>query len=105
MRINSFHHYYKCKHLLNLQHSLAKVLALEHSNKSIGGAVNSLGDGELGLDATVRQPLLQVLLVLLGISRAKLGVADEETLHGDLLGDELHETLDSGLLAGRGVVG
>ncbi|KAI6764409.1 hypothetical protein HG530_008198 [Fusarium avenaceum] len=83
---------------------LAEVLALEHTDETLGGVINTLGGKELSLDTAVGEPLLEVLLVLLGVSRAELGVGDEEALHFDLLGDEVDETLDSGALVGGGVV-
>jgi hypothetical protein len=42
--------------------------------------------------------------MLLVVSRAECRVADEETLHLDLLGDEVDKTLDTLALVGGGVV-
>lgn len=90
--------------LFELEDSLAEVLALEHTNETLSGVVNTLGNVKFGLDTAVSEPLLEVLLVLLVIGRAECRVADEETLHLDLLGDEVQETLDTLALVGGGVV-
>lgn len=89
---------------LKLENSLAEVLSGKHADQTIGSVVNALSNCQFGLDTSLRQPLLQVLLVILEVGGAELGVANEETLEGDLLGNELHQAVDALLLVGRGVV-
>ena len=97
-------HHHRRISLFQLEDSLAKVLALKHTNETLSSVVNSLSGVQLGLDAAVSEPLLQVLLVLLGVGRTEPGVGNEETFHVDLLGDKVHEALNSLPLVGRGVV-
>jgi hypothetical protein len=90
--------------LFELEDSLAKVLALEHTDETLSSVVNTLGNVKLGLDTAVGEPLLEILLVILVVGRAEIGVRNEETLHLDLLGDEVEQTLDTLALVGGGVV-
>lgn len=77
--------------LLNSQNSLTKVLALKDANQPIGGVINALGIMHLGLEAAVRQPLLQLLLMLAVVRWAELGVGDNKALDGELFGNDVHE--------------
>lgn len=43
--------------VLDLEHGLAKVAALEHVDEAVGGLVDALGEVDLGLDAAVGEPV------------------------------------------------
>ena len=59
---------------------------------------------QLGLEAAVGEPLLQVGLVLLGVGGAEVGLADEEAAHQDVLGEKLEQVLNTVALLRRAVV-
>ncbi|KAL2279037.1 hypothetical protein FJTKL_14015 [Diaporthe vaccinii] len=67
--------------VLDLQHSLAEVLALKQTEEALGGVVDALCDMQLGLEAAICDPRLHLLLVLLAVSRPESWVADDEPLH------------------------
>jgi hypothetical protein len=88
----------------NLQHRLAKVLPAQHAEEAIDGVIDALCDAQLGLEAALAEPLLQLLLVVLCVPGAHVVVADDEAAHGDALRDDLHEVAQRVLLAGLAVV-
>lgn len=90
--------------LPDLEHGLAEVLAVQHTDETLGSVVDALGDVEVGLDAAVGDPGGELLLVLHEVGRAELGHADEETLDLELLLDDLEDALDALALLGRSVV-
>lgn len=94
----------KIRHLPDLDQGLAKVLAPEHADKGLGGVVDALPDGQLGLDGAVGDPLAQLLLVLGGVRGAVAGLGDDEADERELLGDDLEQALDAALLLEGGVV-
>jgi hypothetical protein len=90
--------------LANLQHGLAEVLALEQTNEALAGVVNALGDIHGGLESALAEPLLDLLLVLSSVPGTHVGVTNNETAHGQALGDDLHEVLDRVLVLGLEIV-
>lgn len=102
MQCNIFIHPFLTLLLLgNLQDSLAKVLAGEHTNETLSSLVNAIRLVDLDLKLAVGNHGLHLLLerlVLLGRQ------VDEEALEGELLGDEVEEAADALLLLARGVV-
>src|SRR5690349_15520854 len=82
------------RQVCNLDDNLSKVLALEHAHERVWGALDALCDRQLGLETTVGQPLLHLLLVLLGIGEAEMGVGDDEALDGDAPGDNEGQVAD-----------
>jgi len=90
--------------ILDLEDSLSKVLPLKHADKPLGSIVNALGLGELNLDGAVGQPLLHLLLVVLGVLWTKILVANNETPHGDALGHDMEKVFDSIFILGFLVV-
>ena len=87
-----------------MQNSLAKVLALEDTDETLGGLVDALGVVQLELDGAVGDPLRQLLLVLLVVLGAKVFVGDDEAAEVDALGDDVEEVGDAVALLGLGVV-
>lgn len=90
--------------VVDLQHSLSKVLTLQHSDQTLGGIINALGDVLLDLELAVGQPLHHVLLVLLGVVGAEAWVADDEALELQALADNHHQVGGLVLIFGLGVV-
>lgn len=87
-----------------MKDSLAKVLALEDTDKTLGSVVDALGNVELELDGALGDPLGELLLVLLGVLGAKVLVEDDEAAHREALGDDLDKVLDTVGLSGLDVV-
>lgn len=79
----------------NLDHSLAKVLALQHANEALASIVDTFRNSKLGLETALVQPLLQLLLVLLGVNGTKVLVADKEALYQDPLAHNLQQVPDT----------
>ena len=69
-------------------------MSLQHTKESIDTVVNTLSNAELRLEVALAEPLLQLLLVLLGVLGAHVLVADDEAAHGQTLGHNVHEVLD-----------
>jgi hypothetical protein len=90
--------------ILNLQHRLAKVLALEDAHQSLRRIVNTLHDMQFDLDTAFRDPLRQLLLVLLRILIPEARVTDNEAAEGDALADDEEDVLDAITLLRRKVV-
>lgn len=90
--------------ILDVENSLAKVLALEDTKKTLGGVVDALGDVELDLDGALGNPLGELLLVLLAVLGAKVLVENDEAAHLEALGEDVDEVLDAVALFGLGVV-
>jgi hypothetical protein len=88
----------------NLQHRLTKVLSAQHTQEPINSTINALGNTELSLESALREPLLELLLVVLVVPGAHVCVSDDEAAHGNSLGDDLHEVADRVDVFGLGVV-
>lgn len=86
--------------ICNLDDSLAKVLSLEQTDKTLRSLVDSVRDVQLRLESALVQPLLQLLLVLGIVLGSHVLVADNKAPHGDTLGDD-HKEVGHGIaLAG-----
>lgn len=94
------------KHLqrANLQHGLAKIPPRQHPNQPFRSIVHSLGNTHLGLELALRDPLLDILLVVCRVLGTHVWVHDDETLHLDALGNDLHEIFNGVSLGGGKVV-
>lgn len=88
----------------DLKNSFAKVLSFQHANEALRSLIDPVSNVQLGLESTISKPILHLLLVILEVGRPEPGSTDKEALHGDLLGNELHQTLDSLLLILGGVI-
>lgn len=80
--------------LANLQHGLSKVLPCQHTNQSFSSIFHSLSNTHLDLELALVNPLLHVLLVLDEVFGTHTRVHNNETLHLDALGNNLHQVLD-----------
>lgn len=88
------------KHL-ELQDSLAEVLSVEDTDQALGSVVNANGLVDENLEGTILDPLLHVLLVLLGVDITQALVTDNEAAHGNTLDKDVVDVLDG---VGSGVV-
>jgi hypothetical protein len=78
----------------NLKHSLAKVVTSQHTQESLNSVIDTLGNTLLGLEATVRNPFLELLLVFLGVLWTHVRIADDESLHLYALAYKSHDISD-----------
>ena len=90
--------------VLDLEHGLAKVVAVQDANEALAGIVDTDGRVDLGLHAAISQPLANILLVLLAVLGPKVRVEDDEALEGKTLGDHGGEGLDAVALRNGGAV-
>ena len=96
--ISLFHQSHKN---LELQDSLAQVLAVEDANQALGSVVDALGLMDEHLERAILDPLLHILLVLLGVNITHSLVTDDEAAHGDALDEDIVDVLNG---VGGGVV-
>jgi hypothetical protein len=71
--------------------TLSKVLSLEQTNEALGRVLNTLGDPLLNNELLARQPLANILRVLLSILGAELRVVNNEALQRQAFGNDVHE--------------
>lgn len=90
------------KHL-KLQDSLAQVLAVEDANQALGSVVNAYGLMDEHLQRAILDPLLHILLVLLGVSITHALITDNEAAHSNTLDEDIVDVLDG--VRGRVVLG
>lgn len=90
----------------DLKNCLSEVLAGEHAKEALRRVVDALGDGHLSLEGAILEPLADVGHVVLGVDWAHVLVRNNESTHGDSLGNNVHEIADTvDLVANKGVLG
>lgn len=88
------------KHL-ELEDSLAHVLSVEDTDETLGSVVDTISLVDEHLEGTILDPLLHILLVLLGVDIPHTLVTDNEAAHSDTLDNDVLEVGDG---VGGGVV-
>lgn len=76
---------------------------MEDTNKTLGSVINAGSLVDERLEGAVLDPLLHILLVLLGVKRTHILVGNNETTHGDTLDEDVVDVLDG--VRGRVVLG
>lgn len=90
----------KCLSIGNLHDSFAKVLSSEQTDKTLRSLVESVRNMQLGLESSLVQPLLQVLLMGGVVLGSHVLVADDKSPYGDPLRDDHEEVAHAIAFAG-----
>ena len=67
---------YDVLQLANLKHSLTKVLPFQHTQETLSRLINTMRNTQRGLECTIMNPFLQILLVFLGVHWTHVLVRD-----------------------------
>jgi len=67
---------------------------VEDANQALGSIVDALGLVDEHLEGAILDPLLHILLVLLGVDRTHVLVVDDEATHRETLDEELVDVVD-----------
>lgn len=79
---------------LELKDSLAHVLAVEDTDETLGSVVNADSLVDEHLEGAILDPLLHILLVLLGVDITHALVTDNEAAHVNTLDEDVVDVLD-----------